>query len=367
MADASPVLNLEQVLRRAAGQPLVVLLQGHPDPDSIGSAWAHRRICESLGVPTTIAHVLPVSHRENRALVKLLGIELLQISSPSDLARFTHLSLVDTCSVDPGFPLPSTLTLLTVVDHHRSGARTDAPFLDRRPTYGSTSTIYAEYLQRGLAPLTGARHEDAKIAAALLFGIQTDTDDFSLAGVEDFAAATYLRGHADVEVLRSIARRTVSAAAMNVLTRALTGLVVVRDFAMAGVGKVPVGNRDTIAQAADYIVAREDIDTVVVFGIVGDRIDGSLRTNSASVDPAVFLETAFGVDPFGKPVGGGRADKGGFQLPLGCLGESQDDDAVWRLADEFVRARLSRVVPDLSPQGPVGWQHQPAGHKKHGA
>lgn len=348
MPDSLPAQDLERVLRDAAGQRLVVLLQGHPDPDSIGSAWAHRRICESLGVPTTIAHVQPVSHRENRALVKLLGIEMIQISSPSDLARFSHLSLVDTCNVDPGFPLPSALRLLTVVDHHRGGTFPDAPFVDTRPTYGSTSTIYAEYLQHGLAPLTGASREDARIAAALLFGIQTDTDDFTLAGVEDFAAASHLRAFADVETLRTIGRRTVSAAAMNVLLQALTGLVVVRDFAMAGVGRVPAGHRDTIAQAADYIVAREDLDTVVVFGVVGDRIDGSLRTNSASVDPAAFLESAFGVDPSGKPYGGGRADKGGFQLPLGWMAESSDHEAVWRIAEEIVRTRLSRVIPDLA-------------------
>ena len=58
---------------------------------------------------------------------------------------------------------------------------------------------------------------------------------------------------------------------MDVIARALTALGVRRNFAMAGVGFVTEGERDTIAQAADFLVRREDIDTCVVFGVVGDK------------------------------------------------------------------------------------------------
>ena len=75
---------LEAVLRSVQGEPLVILISGHPDPDAIGSAIAHQRICESLGVPATIAHVLPLSHRENRALVKLLHVDMQQVTSRDD-------------------------------------------------------------------------------------------------------------------------------------------------------------------------------------------------------------------------------------------------------------------------------------------
>jgi nanoRNase/pAp phosphatase (c-di-AMP/oligoRNAs hydrolase) len=102
-----------------------------------------------------------------------------------------------------------------------------------------------------------------------------------------------------------------------------------------------------VGAAADYILMREDIDTVLVYGIVDDRVDGSLRTNSPSVDPAVFLGTAFGRDRDGKPYGGGRADKGGFQIPLGLLAECEDTDRLWDLVQEMIESRLERVVPDI--------------------
>ena len=339
---------LERVLTGIAGEPLVILLTGHPDPDSIGGALAHQRICDALGVPATIAHVLPVSHRENRALVKLLNVEMHQISSPSELAAFKYLSLVDTCNPEPSIELPADLKLLTVVDHHRSQpGKIDAPFVDLRPSIGATCSIYAEYLQAGLTPLDGSRSDDARVATALLFGIQTDTDDFTLATPADFTAAAYTKAYCDLEVLKRVGRRTVGASAMEVLGRALTNLTAIRDFAYAGVGMVTSGDRDAIGGAADYILMREDLDTVLVYGIVDDRVDGSLRTTSPSVDPAVFLQTAFGRDRDGKPYGGGRADKGGFQIPLGLLAECEDTERLWALVQEMIETRLERVVPDI--------------------
>jgi nanoRNase/pAp phosphatase (c-di-AMP/oligoRNAs hydrolase) len=338
---------LERVLRSIAGEPLVVLLSGHPDPDSIGSALAHQRICQHCGVPATIAHVQPVSLRENRALVKLLAIDLLQISSGAQLASFRHLSLVDTTTAEESLDVPVDLRLLTVVDHHRVPTLPSALFVDVRPTAGAASSMYAEYLQHGLAPLGGGQTGDSRVATALFFGIQTDSDDFALAQQADFLAAAYLKPLCDEEVLKRVGRRTVSAAAMNVLGQALAELVVVRDFAVAGVGIVDPGYRDAIAIAADFILRREDIDTVLVYGIVEDRIVGSLRTNNPSVDPPVFLRAAFGLDRQGKPYGGGRAEKGGFQIPLGFLAEVEGTDALWEIVEESVITHLARVIPDL--------------------
>ena len=338
--------QLERVLTSVKGEPLVILINGHPDPDAIGCALAHRLICERVGVPATIAHVRGVSHRENRALVKLLGLEMTHITSPADLSRFRHLSLVDACEPEPSIELPAGLSLLTVVDHHRAVEAT-APFVDLRPTYGAASSIYAEYLQRGPWALDGAQRDAVRAATALLFGIQTDTDDFALATAGDFAAAAYVRPFCDTNILKHVGRRTISATAMDVLRRALVDLVVVRDFAFAGAGHVAAGDRDAIGGAADFILQREDIDTVLVYGLVAGRIDGSLRTNNPSVDPATFLRSAFGADRDGRPYGGGRADKGGFQIPLGMLADCEDRGALWALVRELVISKLDDVLPGV--------------------
>jgi nanoRNase/pAp phosphatase (c-di-AMP/oligoRNAs hydrolase) len=344
--------ELERVLSAATDKPHVILLSGHPDPDSIGAAMAHRRICERLGVSATIAHVLPVSRSENRALVKLLNIPMVKVTE-KDLEAFGYLSLVDASASEATIRLPESLTLLTIVDHHRPPAVPKAPFVDVRHDVAATCTIYAEYFEAGLAPLGGGgTTDDMATASSMFFGIQTDTDDFGFATPADHRAAAYLKPFCDAENLSRIGRRTLTAEAMEAVKRALQDLEVIRDFALAGVGRVSAGNRDAIPNAADFILRREDIDTVLVYGIVDDRIDGSLRTSRASVDPAAFMQAAFGVDSSGRPYGGGRSDMGGFQVPLGLLGECTDEKSMWRLVKELVRKRVARVVPDLEKKKP---------------
>ncbi len=345
-SDASAALK--EALESARGKSVVILLSGHPDPDAIGSALAHQRICAEFDVATTIAHVMPVSRPENRALVKLLNIPLTLMDSTKDFEQFDFISLVDTNTVEKKVELPESLKLLTVVDHHRDQAQsTDAPYVDIRPSYGATSTIYAEFLEKGFATLTGETQDDTRVATALLFGIETDTDDFSLATRADFEAAAFLKPFADAPLLNRVGHRTMTAETMGAVGRALTDMEVIRDFAFAAVGRISAHDRDAIPTAADFILRREDIDTVLVYGIVGDRIDGSLRTNSASVDPSTFLESAFGKDDAGHPYGGGRADKGGFQIPLGLIAEIDDVEGLAKMVRQVVRKRLARVIPDL--------------------
>jgi nanoRNase/pAp phosphatase (c-di-AMP/oligoRNAs hydrolase) len=181
----------------------------------------------------------------------------------------------------------------------------------------------------------------------MFFGIQTDTDDFAYATPADHRAAAYLKPYVDAETLSRVGRRAMSAEAMEAIGRALNDIEVIRDFAIAGVGLVSAVNRDAIPMAADFLLRREDIDTVLVFGIVEDRIDGSLRTRRASVDPAIFMQNVFGDDSEGRPYGGGRADMGGFRIPLGLLSESEDETKLWTLVREVVHTRVARVVPEL--------------------
>lgn len=357
MADTQTVTNgkqsglaraqkLEQVLSETTDKAHIILLGGHPDPDAIGSALAHRRICDRLGISATIAHVLPLSRGENRALVKLLNVPMTRVEKAEDLRDFGYLSLVDASSHESTITLPPDLELISVVDHHRPKTIPKAPFVDIRHDVGATATIYAEYAEQGLAPL-GDGADDSAVATAMFFGIQTDTDDFSFATAHDFRAAAYLKPHCDSDTLSRIGRRSISAEAMEAVGAGLRDLEVIRDFAIAGVGRVSALNRDAIPTTADFILRREDIDTVLVYGIVDDRIDGSLRTSRPSVDPAQFMQNAFGNDAQGRPYGGGRADMGGFQIPLGLLGESNEEEALWKLVRDMIQRRIARVVPDL--------------------
>jgi nanoRNase/pAp phosphatase (c-di-AMP/oligoRNAs hydrolase) len=336
-----------EALAPAKGKRLVIPLRGHPDPDGIASALAQAHIAARLGVEsTTITYCHELSHRENRALVKLLGLELRKVKSVREIGQVEYLSLVDAHDLDPDLADTDDVEVLTIVDHHRASSPPRARFVDLRYDVGATATIFVEYLQE-LAPLDADVEDDRRIATALMHGLSTDTDDFMLARATDFRAAALIAEVLDRDMLADLSRRLIAPSAMDVISRALSSLVVRRNFAMAGVGFVPEGERDTIAQAADFLVRREDIDTVVVYGVVGDRyIEGSLRTHSPSVDPAAWLEQAFGYDDKGRAYGGGRRDKGGFRIPIGFLGRSTDRGQLWTLVEHAARSAMLRMIGD---------------------
>ena len=332
--------ELITVLSEYRGQRILIVIQGSPDPDAIASAWALRRIAAACEVDSRILYFHPVSHPENRALLKTLEIEAYPYDETVDLEGFAGYAIVD--HQDTSFPisdvLPEATPLLGHVDHHRSLGQAEGRFTDIRESSGSTSAIFAEYLQHGPVGLSSGDPQDARLATALLHGIRTDTDNFFLARDIDFQAAGYLSTFADRDLLRIISTQLISSKAMDILQRSLEKKEIRGTFLFSGVGYVRGEDRDGIAQAADYLLRREGVETVVVFGIVDEGvIDGSLRTRSQSLDPDTFLKDILGMNESGKHYGGGRQDKGGFQVPIGIFKNAADKKLLWNIVVQTMR------------------------------
>lgn len=332
--------ELLKVLSEYQGERILIAIQGSPDPDSIASAWALRHIAAACEVDSRILYFHPVSHPENRALLKTLEIEAYQYDESFDLDGFAGYAIVD--HQDTSFPiadvLPDSTPLLGHVDHHRSLGHAEGRFSDIRESSGSTSAIFAEYLQHGPVGLNSGEPQHARLATALLHGIRTDTDNFFIAREIDFHAAAYLSTFADRDLLRIISTQLISSKAMDILQKSLEKKEIRGTFLFSGVGFVRGEDRDGIAQAADYLLRREGVDTVVVFGIVDEAvIDGSLRTRSQSLDPDTFLKDILGMNESGKHYGGGRQDKGGFQVPIGIFRNAADKKLLWNIVVQTMR------------------------------
>jgi nanoRNase/pAp phosphatase (c-di-AMP/oligoRNAs hydrolase) len=60
------------------GEHHIIVLQGFPDPDAISSGFAHQIISAGFDIEADIVYDGRISHQQNGALVKLLGIELVR-------------------------------------------------------------------------------------------------------------------------------------------------------------------------------------------------------------------------------------------------------------------------------------------------
>ncbi len=163
-----------------------------------------------------------------------------------------------------------------VIDHHQILQHlqellpADA-FLDIRPEVNSSSSILAEYLRTLEIPLSPA------LATALFYGIYIDTKKFSKLSHVDLKAIEFLAGKVDYELLDKIEHPDISTETAEILARAIMNRRIYKNVIVSNVGFIT--NRDAIAESADFLLHLEGgITTVLVFGIVDDRIEMSART-----------------------------------------------------------------------------------------
>ncbi len=324
-------------LEAARGKRLLIVIKGHPDPDSIASAIAQRHLSAEFEIESTIVYFDQISHPENRALVKSLDADLRQYREDMDLSAFDYMSFVDTQTAHLPVRVAQPPAILTFVDHHKYVGGFESAFTDIREDAGATSSIYAEYLEHSGLGLRMGNSTDARLATALMHGIRTDTDNLLLARPIDFRAGAYLRQFIDGDLLRLISKQSITARTMEIIQRGLNNKAIRGTFLVAGVGFVREEDRDGIAQTSDFLLRHEGIETAVVFGIVnGDVVDGSLRTNSPTIDPDGWLKTLFGADSAGRHYGGGRRNKGGFRIPLGLFARCRDREALWAIGKKTI-------------------------------
>lgn len=368
--EKSKAEELEALLEAHRGERHVIVLQSFPDPDAISSALAHQMIAASYDVECDIAYDGRVSHHENIALIELLQLRLLRVGEGDDLRRYQGSVFIDTQGTTSGLTerlRDAGVPALAIIDHHELQGVIEARYTDIRVDANATATIYTEYIESGLLRLERSDPDHKRLATALMHGIRSETQGLVRAERDDFMAAAYLAEFVDRETLAAILSNLRSRNAMDVIQAALASRVARDNYSVAGVGYLRYEDRDAIPQAADFLLTEENVHTAIVYGLViesgRELIIGSLRTKKATLNPDAFLKEALGGPQAGRYYGGGRREAGGFEIAIGFLAGSYDDEFMqwkWRLYDEQVKRKLwarMGVEKMRQPRGELPQEH----------
>jgi nanoRNase/pAp phosphatase (c-di-AMP/oligoRNAs hydrolase) len=345
----SKAAELAALLEQHRGERHAIVMQDYPDPDAISSAWAHKMIAARFGIESDIVYEGRISHQENLALVQLTELELVRVGEGHDLAQYQGTVFVDnqgtTAALTDRFA-ELGVKALVVVDHHERQDRVQAEFEDIRKI-GATATVYTQYIREGLLQLNKSDPVHVKLATALMHGIRSETSGLVRAREEEMEAATFLTRFADFALLEDILSVKRSKQVMDVIRMALEDREIRDSYSISGVGFLRIEDRDSIPQAADFLLTEENVHTAIVYGIIikADRelVVGSMRTNKVTLNPDEFLKEALGTTEAGRYYGGGRRGAGGFEIPIGFLAAIKDDELVrmkWRLYDELIKKKL---------------------------
>jgi nanoRNase/pAp phosphatase (c-di-AMP/oligoRNAs hydrolase) len=250
----------------APAERVLILMQDDPDPDAIASALALKILLGRIKPGATIGSFGTITRPENRAMTRLLEIEVEQVK-PRALGDYDMLAMVDT---QPARFEETLGEVDLVIDHHPEETPVRARLRDIRPSYGATSTILTEYL----------RAVDVKIrervATALFYGIKADTLHLERGATpRDLDAFAYLHGHTNHNILRRIERPDLPDAALDVLARGLASRRLVEGVMFVHLGAV--GYPELIAQFADFLLQVEGAEWSVVSGRVNGELHISVR------------------------------------------------------------------------------------------
>ncbi|MFQ6051104.1 MAG: DHH family phosphoesterase [Candidatus Hydrothermarchaeota archaeon] len=325
--------KLGKIISGANEKGVLIVLQDNPDPDGISSAYGLRRIVEYYDKRADIAYGGEIGHQENKALVNLLGVDMIHMPE-IDLKEYQVIAMVD-CSI-PGSnnSLPKKTKVDIVIDHHPvEPSNVEASYIDLRPSIGATASIITEYLRYKKISI------DSELATALLHGIKTDTQGFKR-GTDplDLEAFMFLYPLADQEQLRRIETPDLSGETLEVLGEAIKNKKVKGSILISNVGIIR--NRDALPQAADFLLNLEGISTVLVFGIVEGEAHISGRSRDVRVHMGQTLNAAFG----SSGSAGGHATAGAAKIPLGLFGNVKDKTTLLKLVDEAITKRFYEVV-----------------------
>ncbi|VUT26196.1 MAG: putative manganese-dependent inorganic pyrophosphatase [Candidatus Methanolliviera sp. GoM_asphalt] len=330
LEDSADAQKLLRVLKETE-EKLAIIVHDSPDPDALASALALKYIGNGVNVESDILYGKSIGHQENRSFVNLLNIELKKIED-TDLDEYDKYAFIDTV---PDANNSVSVKPNIIIDHHEVTASvpySDFALIDAN--YGSTAAIMTKFIRELNVDIP------KEIASALLYGIRSDTQDFTRdTSSADLTAAAYLYPHVNYELLKQITSSVISVGTLNVLGDAIKNRKMKGSYLLSNVGFIR--DSDTLSQAADYLLRLEGVTTAVVYGIIEDSgIYISARTKDIRVSMGEVLKEAF------KDVGsaGGHNGMAAAQIPLGIFDSIKDKDSLIYLCEEAVTKRFLAAV-----------------------
>jgi nanoRNase/pAp phosphatase (c-di-AMP/oligoRNAs hydrolase) len=317
--------NLREIFHKTDNLLILIV----PDPDSIASALALKRLLWKFVHNITIAYTGRIERLENRAMIQLLKIKMVDMVNV-DPGEFSKKALVD--SQPYHSDILSCHDYDVIIDHHPLIKELHAPYIDIRPDYGATATIMIEYLK-----VAGIRPSE-RLATALLYAIKVDTQNFERNHSEiDIKGFHFAFRYANQNLLRKIESSEMELKDLDYYKKALNMMTVSKKRIFAHLGKVD--RPDICVQVADFFHRINGISWIFVSGIYMKNLIIIIRNDGVRKDAGKLAEMAFG--HLGKA--GGHKGAARAELPMDkvILGKREEEN---RIIKAFLKERIDQAM-----------------------
>ena len=312
-----------EVLRRLSDEEdskILIVCHDNPDPDALASALAMKHLCESMGHSSTIIHGGMIEHQQNRAMVKLLEMDVRKLILDWEIEDLLNESDVVIC-VDFSHPganniLPPTCVPHIVIDHHTSEVRPAGDVILVRSEFAATSSLIASVLMNSGVEM------NSKVATALAFGIRTDTLGFTRSfNAVDLRALSWLGAWIDWDLMRSFESPPRSQEVLAIFRQALKDATLNEGLMLVPITEM--ADRDALSQVADFLLPTEEVDIVVAYGVRMSKVIISARSTKDCIHLGKILGRTFA-----QGSAGGHKELAGGQIPFEELNCENAEEAM---------------------------------------
>jgi nanoRNase/pAp phosphatase (c-di-AMP/oligoRNAs hydrolase) len=302
----------------------LIFIQNNPDPDAIAAAVALARLLKQRRrINSAITFDGVIGRAENQAMVRNLKITLTPVDQVN-LAEYDLTAAVDTQPGTGNNSFPAGRVPDIVIDHHPLREETKAaPFFDVKANYGATSSILVEYLYVEKVTLT------RNLAAALAYGIKTDTQDLGReTSILDIDAFHYVYNHCNPRVLAEIENEKVPQEYFAILADAMRNATIYEDVIVAGLGDIQ--NPDMVGEIADLLLRLEHMRYALCYGFLKDQAAVSVRTIDERLDAGKLVKKMIRRSPFlrERATGGGHEMMAGAQIPYSASADGKEKEKI---------------------------------------
>ena len=319
-----------------------------PDPDAIGSmmgmVWFLKK---EFGLDSDCFYGGGISHPQNMAMCNLLepGLRLFDEYKENDYGIRV---LVDTVPSNANVG-DNQVEFDIVIDHHKENPVVSFKGLYINLAAGSACGTVFEIIKEFQSSFDSNSDYDTRVATALMVGIITDTENMMSDDTTEYEFNAYwkLFEFRDSISLKQIVKFKRPKAWIDAKAAAAATAIVDSDgVAVVGMGVIPTKQRDLISGMADEMVQWSSVETSISFALIdGDRIEGSVRTNNASISVPELCKILGG--KYG--TGGGKLGKGAYKYDLGGMSIEEDDEdntkiKAWEFINEKETKRIFRSI-----------------------
>ena len=318
----------------------------NPDPDAIGSAvgiqWILKR---KFGISSDIFYVGEVSHPQNKTLINVLSI-VLKPAEEYDAEVYQKVVLVDCTSQNVGMDLKVDI----VIDHHRTKVKAEDYEYSNLQQVGSCCSLVFDLLDKIGVGLCDEDEEEGKsVATTMLIGIKTDTNDLLSDNTADLDHMAYQRlaKCADMTKVSAILNYPLPKYLFDIESQALSeeNSKQINAALVSYLGVITATKRDCLPILSDKFIRMEGITTAIVFSVIEDNIEVSVRSKDVTLDVDAFCKKIFG-----REFSGGKYGSGGARIPLGffSVAQQQDEEIKDKIAEAIKSIIMAKIEKEIT-------------------